>query len=90
MSVQKVLPDFSVATTCPLLITPTETVLTYQTATTVALNQNVNGRAAGCFPNDYAYLDVKPVQKPPQCCTNNALVPQNKNNVGTGMMNGGY
>lgn len=89
MSVQKVLPDFSVVTSCPLIITSTENILSYQTASTVSLNKNVNGRSSSCFPNDYSYLDVKPVQKPPQCCTNNALVSQNKNLV-TGTMNGGY
>lgn len=88
MSVQKVLPDFSVVTACPLIITPAETVLTYQTASLVALNQNVNGKASDCFPNDYAYLGVKPVQKPPQCCTNNALKPYNKTVAGA--MNNGY
>lgn len=87
MSVQKVLPDFSVVTECPLIITPTETILTYQTASAVFTNKNVGGRSSGCFPNDYAYLGVKPVQKPPQCCTNNALSYGNKV---SGSMNQGY
>lgn len=84
MSVQKVSPDFSVVTACPLIITPAETVLTYQTASTVALNKNVNGRSSECFPNDYAYLQNRPVQKPSSCCSNNALKVQSqtKNIVG--------
>lgn len=95
MSVQKVLPDFSVVTACPLFITPAETVITYQTASSVSLNQNVNGRSSGCFPNDYAFLQNKPVQKPPQCCSNNALKTQITNVNGSGynnigMMNNGY
>lgn len=95
MSVQKVLPDFSVVTACPLLITPAETVLTYQTASSVALNQNVNGRSSVCFPNDYAFLQNKPIQKPSPCCSNNALKLQS-NNVngmmynGVSTMNNGY
>lgn len=88
MSVQKVSPEFSVITSCPLVITPAETVLTYQTASAVAINQNVNGKSSECFPNDYAYLDVRPPQQPPQCCTNNALKPYNKNVAGA--INNGY
>lgn len=88
MSVQKVLPDFSVATACPLIITPAETVLTYQTASAVALNRNVNGRSGECFPNDYAFLQVRPPQQPSQCCANNALKSYNKNVAGA--MNYGY
>jgi hypothetical protein len=88
MSVQKVLPDFSIVTACPLIITPAETVLTYQTASAVAINQNVNGRSNDCFPNDYAYLQVRPSQQPTQCCSNNALKSYNKNIAG--VMNQGY
>lgn len=88
MSVQKVLPDFSVVTTCPLIISPSESILTYQTSSAVSLKQNVNGKSSSCFPNDYAYLGVKPVQKPPQCCTNNALKPYNKKLAEA--MNNGY
>lgn len=73
MSVQKVLPDFSVVTACPLVITPAETVLTYKTASSVHNLQNVNGRSGECFPNVNGYLDVRPPQEPPQCCTNNVL-----------------
>lgn len=87
MSVQKVLPDFSVVTACPLIITPAETVLTYQTASSVAINQNVNGRTSECFPNDYAYSQNKPVQKPSPCCSNNALKLRT-NNVSGMMYNG--
>lgn len=99
MSVQKVLPDFSVVTSCPLIITPIETVLTYQTASTISLNHDVNGRSSQCFPNDYAYLQNKPIQKPSSCCSNNALGTKinNSNGVGNesmynnnGVMNNGY
>ncbi len=89
MSVQKVSPDFSVVTACPLIITPAETVLTYQTASSVALNRNVNGRSSECFPNDYAYLQNRPVQKPSTCCSNNALKVQSQTR-NVGMMNFGY
>ena len=87
MSVQKVSADFSVVTTCPLIITPAENILTYQTSSMVALNQNVNGYSGECFPNDYAYLQIRPSQQPSQCCSNNALKSY-KNVAGT--MNYGY
>lgn len=88
MSVQKVAPSFSVVTSCPLFITPAETVLTYQTASAVSTNHNVNGRGAECFPNDYTYVLNGNVQKPSPCCSNNALTSYNKNVAG--MMNYGY
>ena len=88
MSVQKVIPDFSIVTQCPLLISPLETILTYQTSSTVALNQNVNGRSSDCFPNNYAFLQVQTAYQVPKCCSNNAL--QKPNQSFTNMMNHGY
>lgn len=96
MSVQKVSSDFSVVSPCPLIITPIDTFITYQTASIVATNVNVNGRASDCFTSDYAYILNGPIQKPSSCCSNNALKVQSQyqsqiqgiNNVG--MMNYGY
>jgi hypothetical protein len=85
MSVQKESNDFSIVTNCPLIITPAETVLTYQTSSTVFTNRNVNGRSGECFPNTYAYLDVNSVQKPPQCCSNNALSQNTQKNLNYGL-----
>ena len=90
MSVQKVFPDFSMVTSCPVIVSPVDTVLTYQTASTVAVNRNVNGRGSECFPNDYAYLQNRPVQKPNSCCSNNALRTQIQSKNIVGMMNYGY
>jgi hypothetical protein len=89
MSVQKVSPEFSVITSCPLVITPAETVLTYQTASAVYTYHNVNGRSGECFPNDYAFLQVRPPQQPSQCCSNNALASSFNKSV-AGSMNHGY
>lgn len=88
MSVQKVLANFSVITNCPLIITPAETVLTYQTASSVAAFQNVNGHSGECFPNEHAYLQIRSPQQPSQCCTNNALKSYNRTVAGS--MNQGY
>ena len=79
MSVQKVIPNFSIATTCPLIITPNESIFSYQTASIVAINNNVNGRSSECFPNEYAYLQVWSANQVSKCCTNNALQ-SNKSN----------
>lgn len=80
MSVQKVSPDFSIITSCPLVITPNDTILTYQTASVVATKKNVNGGSSDCFPNDYAYLQVWSNTQVAKCCSNNALHPSNVNN----------
>jgi hypothetical protein len=86
MSVQKVSPVFSVVTTCPLFISSAETVFTYQTASIVDVNKNVNGRGSECFPNDFVYLQNRPVQKPTPCCSNNALKIQSQSVGYPGMM----
>jgi hypothetical protein len=90
MSVQIKLPDFSVVTPCPLVLNPYDSVLTYQTASSVALNKNVNGHSSECFPDDYAYLQNRPIQKPSQCCSNNALKVQVQRKNIVGMMSYGY
>ena len=53
----------------------------------LTINKNINGHSAQCFPNDYAYLQVKPPQQPSQCCSNNAI--NNYKNI-AGSMNYGY
>ena len=73
MSVQKVYPNYAIETLCPIVINSTETIFGYQTASTVAISHNVNGRFAGCFPNDYAYLQVYTANQATKCCDNNAL-----------------
>ncbi len=73
MSVQKEIANFSVSTTCPLIVTPEDSILSYQTATFVSNNRNVNGRSSECFPTDYAYLQVYTTNQAPKCCSNNAL-----------------
>jgi hypothetical protein len=87
MSVQKVSPNFSIVTACPLIITPAENILTYQTSSSVSINKNVNGRSSECFPNDYAYLQVYTASQAHKCCSNNAL---KSNKSIAGIMNYGY
>ena len=73
MSVQKVIPNFSIETVCPLIVTPEESIFAYQTSSTVSNNKNVNGKSSECFPNSYALLQVYTAEQAPKCCSNNAL-----------------
>ena len=87
MSVQKVNPNFSLETTCPIVINATESIFAYQTASSVSINKDVNGRSSGCFPTDYAYLQVYTAEAAKKCCDNNAL---NKNKSVANMMSYRY
>lgn len=73
MSVQRATPNLTLTTSCPLLITPAESILTYQTASFVSTTRNVNGRSSECFPNGNAYLQVWTQKEAPRCCSDNAL-----------------
>jgi hypothetical protein len=83
MSVQSAKTNFPLENTCPIVINSTEAIFSYQTASTVAISQNVNGRSPSCFPNDYAYLQVYTAQAAKKCCDNNAV----KKNPNSMMMN---
>jgi len=85
MSVQKVVPNYAIETLCPIVINSAESIFAYQTASTVAISHNVNGRFAGCYPDDYAYLQVYTAEAAKKCCGNNAL---NKNISSSNNMNG--
>ncbi len=81
MSVQKVNTNYAIETVCPIVINSSEAIFSYQTASTVAISHNVNGRSPACFPNDYAYLQVYTAQAAKKCCGNNA-VKKNPNTMG--------
>ena len=89
MSVQKVIPNFSIETVCPLIVTPEESIFAYQTASFVSNNRNVNGRSGECFPTDYAYLQVYASNQATKCCSNNALQ-KSSGSYGMSMLNYGY
>ena len=57
------------ATICPLVINNTDAILTFQTASTVATNKNVNSKFSSCNPTDYDYLDVYSSAQVHKCCT---------------------
>lgn len=84
MSVQRVNATYAIETVCPIVINSTEAIFSYQMASTVALNQNVNGRPE-CYPNDYAYLQLYSSQNAKKCCENNALKMNNGMGINMGV-----
>lgn len=84
MSVQKVNTTYAIETVCPIVINSSEAIFTYKMASTVALNQNVNGRPE-CYPNDYAYLQIYSSQNAKKCCGNNSLKMNTSNGVNMGI-----
>jgi hypothetical protein len=82
MSVQRVNATYAIETVCPIVVNSTEAIFSYQMASTVALNKNVNGKPE-CYPNEYAYLQLYSSQNVKKCCENNAL--KMSNGVNTGM-----
>lgn len=84
MSVQRVNTINAIETVCPIVINSSDAIFTYQMASSVALNSNVNGRPE-CYPNDYAYLQIQSSQNVYKCCENNALKMNMNNGVNIGM-----
>lgn len=84
MSVQRVNATYAIETVCPIVINSSEAIFTYQMASSVALNKNVNGRQQ-CNPTDYDYLQIYSSQNARKCCENNALKMNMNNGVGMGM-----
>ena len=88
MSVQQVPQSYAIETTCPIVINSIESIFSYQTASTVAVNKNVNSRSASCYPNDYAYLQVYTAETATKCCSNNALQKNINTNTNSSNMMG--
>ena len=84
MSVQRENATYAIETVCPIVINSSEAIFSYKMASTVALNQNVNGRPE-CYPNDYAYLQLRTSQSAHKCCENNALKMNTSNGVNVGL-----
>lgn len=84
MSVQRVNVNYAIETVCPIVINSSEAIFTYQMASTVALNKNVNGKSE-CFPTNYDYLQIYSTQNAKKCCENNGLKMNTNNGVYVGM-----
>jgi hypothetical protein len=67
-NVEKVVPSLIVKSICPIVINATEQVLTYRTASSVAVPNPVRNGLEICFPNDYVYLQVWTEAQAPKCC----------------------
>lgn len=81
MSVQKAQSNFSINTICPLVVNNTLAILSYQTASTVSLEQDVNSQFSSCHPDDYAYLQVWTAEQAHKCCTTNLGIQHKSNSV---------
>ena len=81
MSVQKIQSDFSISTICPLVVNNTLAILSFQTASAVASEHNVNSQFSSCHPDDYAYLQVWTAEQANQCCTTDLGIQNKSHNV---------
>ena len=70
MSVQKTQMNVSIDTICPIVINTNDAILTFQTASAVATDRNVNAKFSSCNPTDYSLLQVWDYTQVNKCCTN--------------------
>ncbi len=73
MSVNKIQSNTQINTICPLVVNNTDAILTFQTASKVVTNQNVNSKFSSCNPTDYDYLVAYTSAQVHKCCSNNAV-----------------
>ena len=81
MSVQKIQMNVSIDTICPIVINTSDAILTFQTASAVATNKNVNAKFTSCNPTDYELLQIWDYSQVNKCCTNNTNIQKKINNV---------
>lgn len=70
-NVQQVNTNLTVSSICPIVLNPADAVLTYVSASSIAINSNVQSGLNDCFPNSFAYNQVYTVQQAGSCCGNN-------------------
>ena len=66
--VQQATADFVVNTFCPIVIVPTDNIITYQTALSVNTPSSVNARFNGCHPTVESIVYVYTQNQIPSCC----------------------
>ena len=81
MSVQRTQMNVSIDTICPIVVNTADAILTFQTASAVATDKNVNAKFTSCNPTDYALLQVWDYNQVNKCCTNSTGVQQKQTNV---------
>jgi hypothetical protein len=67
-TVEKKPPSLSVVSLCPIVINTAEQILTYRTASSIAVPRPVRSGLEICLPNDYAYLQVYTDAQVSKCC----------------------
>jgi len=83
--VEKVPPEFTVTTICPIVINPSQNILTFKSASSVFTPSQVNSTFSGCHPTpeDITYaLSENQITK---CCNDQA----NTNNINN-LINSNY
>lgn len=70
MSVQSPIKNYSIETSCPIVINASESIFSYQMASTVVINKDVNALPE-CFPNEHNYIQSSTSIN--SCCGNNVL-----------------
>ena len=70
MSVQPSSVPSAYGSTCPIIITKTDNILTYQTAYGVVGPRNNGGSSVNCFPTDYKLSYVYGTDQLNLCCNN--------------------
>ena len=68
MSVQLNPPRYSIESMCPIVLNQIEAVLTFKTATGIAVNHDVNSSFSSCQPNDYDLRQVYTADQLNKCC----------------------
>jgi len=70
MSVQRANIPATYISTCPISISASDNILTYQTSLTVVAPTNNGGSVSNCYPNDYKLSYVYNVDQLNLCCGN--------------------
>jgi hypothetical protein len=72
--VEKVPPQFSINTICPIVINPSQNILTYQSASVVSTPSQVNASFSGCNPTPEDISFVLAENQITKCCNDQANV----------------
>ncbi len=70
MSVQSANMSSLYVSTCPIVISNSDNILTYQTSFTVISSRNANGSVGNCFPTDVKLAYVYNKNQLNTCCGN--------------------
>jgi hypothetical protein len=66
--VQQVTQTFAIDTICPIVINPADAILSFKTASSIALPSPVNANFSSCHPSYQAFSDVYTESQAHRCC----------------------